>query len=97
VLVKSTYDGDTDLNGVVDFDDYSRIDSGFNNGGTDWFHGDFDYNGHVDFDDYSLIDHAFNTQGAALRSLNSVPEPTSIGLCAAMMLIARHRRRNPAG
>ncbi len=67
VLVKYTYNGDTDLNGIVDFDDYSHTDNGFNNAGTDWFHGDFDYNGHVDFDDYSLIDLAFNTQSGTLR------------------------------
>ena len=34
VLVKFTYYGDTDLNGVVNFDDYARIDGGFNSGGT---------------------------------------------------------------
>jgi hypothetical protein len=67
VLVKYTYNGDTDLNGIVDFDDYSRTDSGFNNHKTGWFNGDFDYNGSVDFDDYSLIDQAFNTQSGTLR------------------------------
>jgi hypothetical protein len=66
VLVKFTYYGDTDFNGIVDFDDYSRTDSGFNSSGTDWFHGDFDYNNIVDFDDYSLIDLAFNTQSGTL-------------------------------
>ena len=30
VLVKYTYYGDTDFNGVVNFDDYSRTDAGFN-------------------------------------------------------------------
>ena len=73
VLIRYTYYGDTDLNGVINFDDYARVDSGFNNHGTDWFHGDFDYNGHVDFDDYALIDLAFNTQGGVLSS--PVPEP----------------------
>jgi hypothetical protein len=66
VLVKYTYYGDTDLNNVVDFDDYSRIDNGFNNNLAGWINGDFDYNGVVDFDDYSLVDLAFNTQPAAL-------------------------------
>jgi len=68
VLVKYTYNGDTDLNGKVDFDDYSRTDNGFNNHRTGWFNGDFDYNGAVDFDDYSLIDLAFNTQGDVVLS-----------------------------
>jgi len=73
VLVKYTYYGDTDFNGTVDFDDYSRTDSGFNLGRTGWFNGDFDGNGVVDFDDYSLIDLAFNTQGSALRAARGKP------------------------
>jgi hypothetical protein len=65
--MKYTYYGDTDLNGVVNFDDYARTDAGFNSGtASDWFHGDFDYNGQVNFDDYSLIDNAFNTQSGTL-------------------------------
>ena len=64
VLVKYTYYGDTDFNGVVNFDDYSRIDAGFNNNRSGWLNGDFDGNGVVNFDDYALIDLAFNTQGA---------------------------------
>src|SRR5687767_3903361 len=67
VLVKYTYYGDTNFNGVVNFDDYSRTDAGFNFGRSGWLNGDFDGNGSVNFDDYSLIDLAFNTQGSALR------------------------------
>jgi hypothetical protein len=67
VLVKYTYYGDTDFDGQVNFDDYSRTDSGFNLHKTGWLNGDFDGNAQVDFDDYSLIDLAFNTQGAPLR------------------------------
>ncbi|MBC8105871.1 MAG: hypothetical protein H7Z14_04720, partial [Anaerolineae bacterium] len=67
VLIKYTYAGDADLNGIVDFDDYSRIDAGFNNNRTGWVNGDVDYNNIVDFDDYSLIDQAFNTQSGTLR------------------------------
>ncbi|MBC8108189.1 MAG: PEP-CTERM sorting domain-containing protein, partial [Anaerolineae bacterium] len=67
VLVKFTYYGDVDFNGLVDFDDYSRIDAGFNNNRTGWANGDVDYNGIVDFDDYSLVDQAFNTQSGSLR------------------------------
>jgi hypothetical protein len=67
LLVKFTWYGDTDLNGVVNFDDYSRTDAGFNNLRSGWFNGDFDYNGVVNFDDYSLIDLAFNTQSGSLR------------------------------
>jgi hypothetical protein len=80
VLVQYTLYGDSDFNGIVNFDDYARIDSGFNNQGTgagaDWFHGDFDLNGVVNFDDYSLIDLAFNTQ--SLPQMQAVPEPAAL-------------------
>jgi hypothetical protein len=66
VLVKYTYYGDTDFNGKVNFDDYVRTDSGFNNHQTGWMNGDFDGSGLVNFDDYVLIDLSFNTQGAPL-------------------------------
>ncbi len=65
VLVKFTYYGDTDFNGLVNFDDYSRTDAGFNQARSGWLNGDFDGNGVVNFDDYSLIDLAFNTQSPA--------------------------------
>jgi hypothetical protein len=66
VLVKYTWYGDTDFNGRVNFDDYVKIDNGFNNHLTGWFNGDFDLNGTVNFDDYVLIDLAFNTQSGTL-------------------------------
>jgi hypothetical protein len=75
IVVKYTYYGDSDLNGVVNFDDYSRSDAGFNFGRTGWLNGDFDGNGVINFDDYSLIDLAFNTQGGALRPLLAPAAP----------------------
>jgi hypothetical protein len=78
LLIKYTYYGDTDFNGVVDFDDYSRTDSGFNGHKHGWLNGDFDDNGVVDFDDYSLIDLAFNTQGSALRPARTPLGPGKI-------------------
>jgi hypothetical protein len=67
VLVRYTYYGDTDFNGIIDFDDYSRADAGFNTHRSGWLNGDFDGNGVLDFDDFSLIDLAFNTQDVQLR------------------------------
>jgi hypothetical protein len=66
VLVKYTYYGDTDFNGKVNFDDYVRTDSGFNNHRSGWTNGDFNGDGQVNFDDYVLIDLAFNTQSGTL-------------------------------
>jgi hypothetical protein len=56
------FPGDSDGNGVFNFDDYARIDAGFNLGLTGFENGDFNYDGVVNFDDYAIIDLAFNTQ-----------------------------------
>ena len=69
VLVKYTYNGDATLDGRITFDDYVRIDTGFNAHRTGWANGDFNYSGAVNFDDYVLIDTAFNTQGGTLGRL----------------------------
>jgi hypothetical protein len=66
VLVKYTYYGDTDFNGLVDGDDYARTDAGFNLAMSGWFNGDGDGNGFIDGDDYALIDLAFNSQSSVL-------------------------------
>ena len=61
LVIRATRVGDANLDGQVNFDDYARIDLGFNTGANDWGHGDFNYDGVVNFDDYALIDLAFNT------------------------------------
>ena len=65
-LVKYTWNGDANLSGTVSFDDYARIDIGFNQHLTGWANGDFNYDGVVNFDDYVLIDIAFNQQNGTL-------------------------------
>ncbi len=71
VLVKYTYFGDANLDGVVNGSDYTLIDNGFNNSLVGWHNGDFNYDGIVNGDDYTLIDNAFNTQGLSLASAPS--------------------------
>ncbi len=72
VLVKYTFWGDANLDGVVNGSDYSLIDNGFNNKLTNWRNGDFNYDGAVNGDDYTLIDNAFNTQNALPLAVVSV-------------------------
>jgi hypothetical protein len=62
-LLRYTYYGDADRNGVVNFDDYARTDLGFSTSRTGWSNGDFNYDNVINFDDYALIDLAFNSQG----------------------------------
>ena len=66
LLIKYTWNGDANLDGVVSFDDYVKIDTGFNAHLTGWINGDFNYSGSVGFDDYVLIDIAFNQQNGTL-------------------------------
>ena len=70
-LVKYTWNGDANFDGRVTFDDYVKIDTGFNTGLTGWLNGDFNLSGAVNFDDYVLIDIAFNQQNGTLgRAVN---------------------------
>jgi hypothetical protein len=94
ILLKYTWNGDADMSGQVDADDYFQIDSGFASAGglTGWRFGDFDYSGAVDADDYFLIDSAFAGQTSILGGL-VVPEPAGTALLAAAACGLTRRRR----
>ncbi len=72
VLVKYTYNGDSDLNGIVDADDYFRIDQGYRLQADPqrrgYRYGDIDYQNGIAADDFYLIDQAFVRQGAPIVS-----------------------------
>jgi len=55
VLVRYTFYGDANLDGVVDGIDVSQLLVGLSGGGTGWAYGDFDYSGFVDGLDVSLL------------------------------------------
>jgi autotransporter-associated beta strand protein len=91
VLVKYTYFGDADLNGVVDnTTDYDLWSNGFTNPGlaasNSWLYGDFDYSGIVDnTTDYDLWSTGLTHQGGALAANavtvpEQVPEPATLVL-----------------
>ena len=109
VLLKTTYYGDTNLDGKVDGTDYSRIDAGFLASATGWQNGGF-VPGVVNGTDYALIDASYGanltalpaslvaspaSEVAAPASSSAVPEPTSLGLLAmgASALLSRRIRR----
>ncbi len=81
VLVKYTYYGDANLDGVVDGTDYSRIDSTYLSEKTTstnisgWYNGDFNYDGVVDGSDYTLMDNAYNSQSGQIAA--EIASPTS--------------------
>jgi len=69
ILVKYTYNGDANLDGQLNADDYTQIDAGFATHATGWFNGDFNYSGGApNSDDYFAIDRAYADQGAPLST-----------------------------
>jgi hypothetical protein len=110
VLVKYTYVGDADLDGVINGSDYTLIDNGFNSQSSadplsGWRNGDFNYDGVINGDDYLLIDNAFNTQTGALavgvspdEQIAVLPEPAATGsvIFAAAIFVLRNRSWRPS-
>jgi hypothetical protein len=101
VLLKFTYYGDANGDGVVNGDDYNLIDTGFSGGGTGWLFGDFNHDGVINGDDYNLIDTAFGAQTGPLAvsnggSIQAVPEPATNALLLLGSSLAflkfRHRK-----
>ncbi|MGE5607757.1 MAG: hypothetical protein ACM359_00740, partial [Bacillota bacterium] len=66
IRIKHALNGDVNLDGVVDGDDYFLIDAGFITRKNGYQNGDLNYDGLVDGDDYFLIDSAFIGQNAPL-------------------------------
>jgi hypothetical protein len=104
-LVMYTWNGDANLSGSVDADDYFVIDSNYNDSGSvfGFNKGDFDYDGDIDGDDFARIDAGFVAQGAPFtpgapvgpRGVTAVPEPGSVGVLGLSVvgLLRRRRRR----
>jgi hypothetical protein len=67
VIVKYTYAGDANLDGVIDGGDYGVLDNFAQvPGANGYFNGDFNYDGVIDGGDYGVIDNNVQAQGAAL-------------------------------
>ena len=97
VLVKYTWYGDADLNGVVDERDLTRFSTGYSDqrspapvGLSGWAWGDFDNNGTIDERDLTLFSAVYSNHGGPL-SPGAVPEPGTMVLliCAGMAATGR--------
>ena len=89
VNAKQTYVGDADLNGKVDFADFSVLSENFGQAGS-WRTGDFDTNRLVEFSDFLILSNNFGNTGAISAM---VPEPGTILPCVWALLCPVWRRR----
>jgi hypothetical protein len=96
VLVRFTRIGDADLDGVVTFADFQRLEEGLGKPGRGWSGGDFNYDGSVDDADYRVFYVNYSLGLSADGSVVGVlPEPVGAGIIlpGAAMALARRRRR----
>jgi endoglucanase len=89
VLVKYTWSGDFNGDGVINPDDFAIIDSGFINRSSGYGNGDLDYNGSIDADDYFYTDMGFGGQNQTLAT----PQAPASANAEPKARMAHHRRR----
>ena len=78
LLVRYTYVGDANLDGIINGDDYFMIDTGYAAHATGYVHGDFDNNGRIDADDYFIIDSHYNKASTPLADSPAVTQAAQI-------------------
>ncbi|HEY1685606.1 MAG TPA: dockerin type I repeat-containing protein, partial [Tepidisphaeraceae bacterium] len=89
VLIRPTWYGDANLDGVVDATDLALLNAGEAGGLTGWQNGDFNYDGKINADDLALF---MLGNASQTGPLGSVPEPAS-ALVLALAPLLMHRRR----
>src|SRR5581483_9682672 len=96
VLIRYVYAGDTNLDGVVNTQDFQALASHFNTSGTGWAAGDVNYDGVVNALDFNALASNFGqTLSAPSVGASLVPEPAalaSIGVIGLLVSPGRRRR-----
>jgi autotransporter-associated beta strand protein len=98
IVLKYTWYGDANADGVVTSADQAALAAGLNSGGVlaGWQNGDFNYDGAINADDWALFNYGAAISGGA--PIAAVPEPAvmaPLGLAGLAMLGRRSRRRRP--
>lgn len=101
IIVRYTYTADTNVDGVVDGDDYKRFFEGYTFGLGGYLNGDLNNDGIVnDADLNTFVAYYDNTlpvvgvpTGTASEYTTVVPEPVALGLLAPAAVLGGRRRR----
>ncbi len=82
ILIKYTLAGDTNLDGLVNFNDLVVVVQNFNKAGTDWAHGNFAYGASTNFNDLVAVVQNFNKvltpAGSSGDELGVTPAPLGL-------------------
>lgn len=99
VLAKYTWNGDANIDGIVNADDYFLIDSGYITQKGGYYNGDLNLDGVVNADDYFMIDSAFIGQTGPLASgePSRVDAPSTAAISDPDILMATQpvKKQNP--
>jgi hypothetical protein len=94
IVVKYTYNGDANLDGIINIDDYVQIDSGYlaQPENPSYRDGDFNFDDVINIDDYVLIDTAYLVQAQAAAT---APSPARSASPVLSETQRKARRRAP--
>jgi hypothetical protein len=101
ILIKYTWNGDVNLDGAINLNDYFIVDSNYIAQGSDvpvsYAQGDVNYDGAINLNDYFLIDSAYLGQRGVLSMVAAatsvVPEPSgAVVLLAGVAGVLRRRQ-----
>jgi probable HAF family extracellular repeat protein len=93
LYIRSTLQGDSNLDGKVNAIDFNALAAGFGATSKQWLDGDFNYDGNVTSADFAALAGNFGSTFAPAQSLGTlVPEPAMLSYLACTAIVARRRR-----
>jgi arabinogalactan endo-1,4-beta-galactosidase len=95
IVIGYTFDGDANLDGTVNMQDFNALAGSFGGTSQFWTQGDFNYDGVVNSLDLNVLATFFGQSMASPSDIPLgalVPEPSSLGVATALILGTRRRR-----
>jgi hypothetical protein len=94
VMIEHVYEGDSNLDGAVDINDFASLAINFNAFGKHWYQGDFNYDGTPNVADFALLAANFNQSLTTERVRpGPIPEPQLPALFVSLAAALKYRPR----